>query len=315
MSWSAFSTLARTDDTRSDFGQKKEGTRPSMDCARASTEQGEANFVLSRSLAALARRCAVVIASCDSYSETWEPYETLFWRFWPTCPFHVYIISNETSVNSPRMLNLRVGRDVSWSDNLIAALGQIPEEYVLVMVDDFFFRSPVASTHVMAILEWMDRVAANCVHLYGRPQPEERTTDLVGPLPKGVYYRASAVSALWRKSVLMEILSPGETAWDFEIRGSTRSDAFDRFYSTLDPCFSFINGIVKGKWDPRSVAALRKLGVAPDCQKRGLLNAKQRAILMLVLIRSQLCCLLPLRMRGKVKAFVLGGRLNYQRHR
>jgi NAD dependent epimerase/dehydratase family len=262
---------------------------------------------------ALAGRCAVVIASCDAYSETWKPYEILLEKFWPECPFRVYLMSNEAVFSSPRMTNILVGTDASWSSNLAVVLAKIPEEYVILMVDDCFFTRAVPSARIVEILQWTEVSGANCVHLFGRPRPAVQTTSLVGPLPPGTYYRVSAVSALWRKTILLSILAPGETAWDFEIRGSVRSDAFDGFYSTLRPCFSFINGIIKGKWHPRSLAALRKLDVAPDWRKRGLLSMKQRATLMLVLIRSRALCLLPLRIRWKVKAFALRGRFKYQR--
>lgn len=261
----------------------------------------------------LAQRCAVVIASCDSYSETWEPYNTLFERFWPDCPFPVYLVSNEEEFRSQRILSLRVGADVSWSDTVLAALSRIREEYVILMVDDFFLAGPPDSARITAILEWMDRATANCVHLYGRPRPAARTTDLVGPLPPGTYYRASAISSLWRKSVLTNILRSGETAWDFEIRGSLRSGEFEGFYSALKPCFAFINGIIKGRWHPRSVAALRELGAAPDCGKRGLLGWKRRAALELLSLRSKALEMLPLGARAKVKALILGANFRYRR--
>jgi len=251
-----------------------------------------------------ARQCAIVIASCDSYSETWGPFGTLFGRFWPDCPFPAYLVSNEGKFCSQRILGIRVGADVSWSDNILTALSQICEEYVILMVDDLFLAAPADTARIAAILEWMNRAGANCVHLYGRPRPATRTTGLVGPLPPGTYYRASAISSMWRKSVLKSVLRSGETAWDFEIQGSIRSDEFEGFYSALEPCFAFINGLIKGRWHPRAVAQLQKLGVAPDCRKRGLLGWNRRAALRLLSFRSKALELLPLGARGKVKAMI-----------
>jgi hypothetical protein len=202
---------------------------------------------------------------------------------------------------------------VCWSDNLRTALSRIHEEYVILTVDDLFFTAPVQGRFVLAILEWMHKDGANCVHLLGTPRPEHRSTTLVGPLPTGTYYRASAVTSLWRKSTLARILSSGETAWDFEIAGSRRSDAYSGFYSTLQPCFSQVNGIIKGKWNPTAVKALNILGVRLDLSRRSLLDSKGRLAYQFAIYRSRVLKLLPLRMRSRLKTLILRGRYNYRR--
>lgn len=37
---------------------------------------------------------AVVVASCDAYADLWEPFFRLFRRYWPDCPYPVYLGSN-----------------------------------------------------------------------------------------------------------------------------------------------------------------------------------------------------------------------------
>jgi hypothetical protein len=257
-------------------------------------------------------RCAVVVASCDSYSDTWGPYDRLFERFWPDCPFAVYLVTNEKRRDFHRIHSLPIGKDVSWSDNLLTALSRIPQEFIILMVDDLFFTRPARTAQIRTILGWMNGSSGNCVHLYGRPRPVKPFDGLLGTLPKGTYYRASAVSSLWRKSVLMSILKPQESAWDFEIQGSRRSNAFDGFYSVVEPIFTFVNGLIKGKWHPRAVAELVKLGVTPETQNRGILNRRRRAELWLISLRSRVLSLLPLKMRGYVKDFILGADFTYR---
>jgi len=201
---------------------------------------------------------------------------------------------------------------VSWSDNVLVALSQVREEFVILMVDDLFLIRPADTERIIQVLDWMANTVSNCTHLYARPRPAVNCTDLVGPLPKGTYYRASAVSSLWRKNVLTSILRTGENAWDFEIQGSRRSNEFDGFYSTLLPCFTFTNGLIKGKWDPRALAVLKEHGVCPDTQKRGVMSYRNLTKLRLIELRGKMLELIPLSMRGKLKDLVVGTGVRYR---
>ena len=35
--------------------------------------------------------CAVVVCSCDKYSDLWDPYFELFKKFWADCPYPVFL--------------------------------------------------------------------------------------------------------------------------------------------------------------------------------------------------------------------------------
>jgi len=81
---------------------------------------------------------AVLVVSCDNYSDLWEPFFELFWRFWPDCPFNVYLLSNKINADIPRVKNLLVGDDISWSDNLRKGISQLKEKYILLFIEDLF---------------------------------------------------------------------------------------------------------------------------------------------------------------------------------
>jgi len=36
----------------------------------------------------------VLIASCDAYSDAWAPFFALMKKYWPDCPYPIYLISN-----------------------------------------------------------------------------------------------------------------------------------------------------------------------------------------------------------------------------
>ena len=51
-----------------------------------------------------------------------------------------------------------------------------------------------------------------------------------------------------------------ENAWEFEINGNIRSYKYDNFYSTRENVIPFVNGVIKGIWNPLAKNKLRKLG-------------------------------------------------------
>jgi hypothetical protein len=62
-----------------------------------------------------------------------------------------------------------VGEDVSWSDNLIKALGSISKEYVLLFIDDLFLCDTVQTAGLKEVLRWVCRDKPNCVMLDADP--------------------------------------------------------------------------------------------------------------------------------------------------
>ena len=103
-----------------------------------------------------------------------------------------------------------------------------------------------------------------------------------------------------------------ESAWDFEIYGTVRSDQYDSFYSTRHECFYFINSVIKGKWRKNISKKLNLLNVKLDLGKRPVMNNKEEFILFLKLQRARLLSLVPAKYRRKVKDFILRGKYNYR---
>lgn len=102
----------------------------------------------------LKTKLAVLVPSCDKYADLWKPFFTLFWKFWPDCPFPVYLLTNISTIDDNRVQVLPVGQDVSWSDNLAKTLEKLNYEYVFLFLDDLFLVGRVDTEKVVGILNW-----------------------------------------------------------------------------------------------------------------------------------------------------------------
>ena len=263
----------------------------------------------------LKNRLAVLVVSCDNYSDLWKPFFSLFWLFWSDCPFDVYLLSNNTNPAIPQVKSLLVGDDISWSNSLQKGLSLLKEDYVLLFLDDLFLLEPVKTKEVLEVFSWAVESDINYVRMNPmRNKPDESLDESIGILSKGAIYRTSTVVSVWKKNVLLDLLKDGESAWDFEVYGSIRSDKYDRFYASWKDYFTITNAVIKGKWQKSAVRELKSLSVEIDLTSRKIMTFSETIIQYLRILRSWVLCVFPAKYRRRVKSFILRRKYNYEQN-
>lgn len=265
-----------------------------------------------KQLSDIKRKFSVLVVSCDKYSDLWLPFFELFWRFWPDCPFNVYLLSNNMAAHIPKVKPLLVGDDLSWSDNLIKALNQLNEEYVLIFLDDLLLLDHVKTDDVVKIVGWVVEKMPNYLRMNPYPRADKSYNELVGIVLRGTVYRTATVMAVWKRDILLNLLRPGENAWEFEICGTVRSDCYDKFYATWTDYFPIVNSVIKGKWRRRAIRKLRSLRIEIDLEKREVMTFGETLILYFKLLRSRALTVFPRKYRRKIRDYVLRGGHNYK---
>ncbi|HEY9155029.1 MAG TPA: hypothetical protein VIM69_07865 [Opitutaceae bacterium] len=200
--------------------------------------------------------CAVLVSSCDAYSDLWRPFFTLLKRHWADCPFPIYLGtgSSHFAESKIQVLHSDGGRD--WSKCMADYLDAINEDYVIVLLDDFFLRKDVDQRAVEHCLRFAREHAATQVRLMPRPGPTDRIPGekMIGSAKAGSPFRVSTQGAIWDRRKLLALIKPGESIWEFELHGNERANAIrDGFYSTWKPVLPyqgmFAHHVVeKGKW-------------------------------------------------------------------
>ena len=255
----------------------------------------------------------ILVVSCDKYSDLWNPFFKSFFRFWPDCPFDIYLLSNHKYTNIPKVKNLLIGSDISWSDNLYKGLDYLKEDYIFLFLDDLFLLDFVKTDEVLRLFTWIIESDANYVRMNPSPKPDKKYNELVGTVSKGTIYRTATILSIWKKNILLNLLKSGESAWDFEIFGSIRSDKYENFYSTWEKYFSFMNGVIKGKWQKNSVKMLKSLGIEVDLNKRQTMNLKETIGFYFRNKKSRMFkILVSPKYRRKLKKIILRGKYNYK---
>lgn len=224
---------------------------------------------------------AVLIVSCDAYADAWAPFFKNFFQYWPQCPYPIYLQTNLLKPDFPQVNIVAVGEDRDWSTNLINALGQLKENKVLLLLEDFWLWQPVNTAAIQTLAASMDVFNAGYLRLVPKPPADEllpARTDL-GLIHKGSLYRVSFQAGLWQKNVLQHMLQSGESAWEAEMQGSLRSMQSDSLFlsvpqmSYAERPIHYMNAIIKRKWTPEAVATAKLRGIVLDLTQRKVCNA------------------------------------------
>ncbi|HLA91764.1 MAG TPA: hypothetical protein VJL28_15155 [Gemmatimonadaceae bacterium] len=169
---------------------------------------------------------------------------------------------------------------------------QIRHPYVFFWFDDAFLDASVDEGELIRTLRWAIEHDADYLRLRDVPKPAERVTDNIGRLVEGVPYRNTCFAALWRREVFLRLLQDGESAGQFEMEGTRRSDAYPRFYGVYRRPFEYLHGVVRGTW---LRSTLRELVASSDVRsvERPVMSARQEAIWRVNEIKGSAIAKLP----------------------
>jgi hypothetical protein len=218
----------------------------------------------------------ILVVSCDRYQDVWHPFFQSFFKNWTDCPYPVHLVSNTFQYPDLRVSTITVGADVDYSSNLIKAVSQVSQEWLIFWVDDRPPASPVDTDQLVKLIKLAQSKNAGYLRLIPcNPPAFVDEAEEIGELPKGTRYRVSMTIALWKKSTLLEVLRAGETAWDIEKRGGVeRSNQLDdKFYALAIEKRKYaplkdIHLIAKGKLMLRGEAFLKQEGLLHHLEQR-----------------------------------------------
>jgi hypothetical protein len=175
---------------------------------------------------------AVLVVSCDRYSDMWEPFFEFFRLFWSDCPYNVYLSTNVLSPNINGVTILNTGNSSDWSTELTKAISSIPEKNVILFLEDYFIREKVDNYELKSYIDYFIKSGAAYMKLgcfsskYNELWPYTVISSYpkVGRIDKSAKYLVCLQLTLWDKDYLKTLLVPGESPWQFEINGSRRSE-------------------------------------------------------------------------------------------
>ena len=221
---------------------------------------------------------AIVVISFDGYKDLWDTFFKCYEKFFPDCALPIYVITNNEMPTYPRVTVVTTGEEVSWSHRLRSALEKIPEDTLLLLLEDYFLCEKTDSEKIDELF----RVFAEKDYDYMRviPIPVQHRKEPVGayPLDPSALYGVNLQAAIWKKSYLQKLLYNDDfSAWEFEARQKNGSPSrISGNCATLNYVgLNYLNGVIQGKWYPRTVKELKKHGIIVPVDKRPVIKRRR----------------------------------------
>ena len=236
----------------------------------------------------LRKKITVLVNSCDAYEDLWLPFFSLFKKYFPIdAQIILNCESKDISVDGLDIKCIHPPRsDYPYGKRMRHVLKQIDTEYVLLLLDDFFLRSPVDLQHLHNIIEWMD-AAPDIACFNSEATTVYKDLDLdkypgFRRIPAGNRYTLNMQAAVWRTKALAKYWRPNVSPWEWELYCNALTTKYprDKFYCAAREGRPYIDyghyhsgdlwGIVKGKWFVPDVGPFfEKEQIQIDLSKRG----------------------------------------------
>lgn len=234
----------------------------------------------------------ILVNSCDSFEDCWQPFFRLFDHYWPECPYPIVLNTESKTFSYPR-LNIkssRVGEDwkgagrIPWSDCLSRCLDIVDTDYVLYLQEDYFINGPVDHALIKEFIALMAEKGIAHIRLMELDRKAGHRPSALHPLlweiNERADYRLNLQAGLWHRDALLSYLRAGESAWQFERWGTRRS--YQRRDLFLCQSLDYFNaqtrfvvpywptGIIRGKWyEPAVKDLFAAHGIKLDFSQRG----------------------------------------------
>lgn len=211
--------------------------------------------------------------SCRRFEQVWEPFFTLFRRFWPECPYGVYLGTD--SGNYPRVTAFGTGRDLGWGSICLNAIKGIEADRVIMFQEDFLIKAKVDNAKVRRFVRHAQDHDIGCLRLGPCPGPTGpwHGTESLGVIGPNDPYKVSLQLAVWKKSVLTTLVCDGDSPWNVEDRGPQRVKAVTEPFVSVwreseivpgGPIPYIITAIVGGIWQDDALDLLRHENISID---------------------------------------------------
>ena len=235
----------------------------------------------------------ILVNSCDSYSDLWEPFFLLLKKYWAG-EIPEIVLNTETKDFSMNGLQIHCPHCPDnpkgfYGKRLKYALNTIDTEYVLCLLDDFFIRETVDTARIEQLIDCMDRNQNISCFNFEDPFEGERSVQYPGfvSLPQIAEYKLNMQAAIWRKDDLYKLWKDRVDPWTWETVSNKLTYTSTKEYYFLEkghrtpvsygkmPGLTW--GVVRGKWMEEDVVPLfEKEGISVDYSARGFFTPEQR---------------------------------------
>lgn len=229
---------------------------------------------------------ALVIVSCDAYVDIVKHYLALLEKNWPEFDYPIVVATETIALDNPNVSSITSGKNTTWTKRLIDAINYCGSRYILLTIEDLFISEKVDNSLILEALSFIkkEKILYYRIPVFKVSKKRERYpgNENVELIRRNERYNVSIGTAIWDTQELLEIIGDGSmSAWDLENyflnQAESSSPGFlDGYVSDTRFLLHSVHMIKSGKWIPKSVKTMNKLGYRIDTKHRGFIGLADR---------------------------------------
>jgi hypothetical protein len=185
---------------------------------------------------------SIIISSCDKYHYLWDIQLQLFNKYWPDCPYDIFMVSESSKIpnfkTNLKLINYNTNKPTlgpsDWSSALSSVLELIDSDYIIYMQEDYIFTDYINQNKINSVFDYVNKNKVNYIRFYTGPPGNGEVIEIeqdikIKEILPGTQWRNSLMLAIWKKSCLLSLLDTHKNInpWEFE---KISSDHFNKFY-------------------------------------------------------------------------------------
>lgn len=227
---------------------------------------------------------SIIVSSTDSYSDMWPDFFACFKKFWPDCPYKIYLVTNELTPEFRGVEIINCEKDAQWSERMRRALNMIQSKYVCFLLDDFYISGEVDTSLVQKSLKFMDHehiLYYKLMTMSKIPSSEYKSIPYIYEITASLKYGISLCSSIWdRKLFLEKIGNDNYNPWKFEVnRLNEEEKAINskKIVGVFDNrnILNITHMVVQGKYLPKAVRQMNERGYKIENRKREIMHGNE----------------------------------------
>ena len=168
-------------------------------------------------------KLAILMLSCDKYSDLWDDFFNLKERYWPDCPYHCYLATDTKEYHRKGVDVIHFGNIKPWSICATKAIEQIKEPYIALFLEDAFIYKKIDTSIIEENLNlFIERKMDFLTMERNRMEKALTQDDQIAPhiwrINRRRKYGIDTSAAIWDKEFLRKALEKEDcNAWQFEV--------------------------------------------------------------------------------------------------
>lgn len=172
---------------------------------------------------AMNNNMALLVQSCDKYSDVWDDFFNLKDRFWPDCTFQWYLATDKKEYHRDGVKVIHFGNIREWTLCMLKTLEYINEPYVALFLEDAFIYKRIDNEIIRQDLQFVidnniDFLTLEKKPMFISPDEYKYFSPHYVIIPRHQKYGIDTAAAIWNKEFLIMLLSAEVSdAWRFEV--------------------------------------------------------------------------------------------------